>query len=262
VNSPGDELRLLRERAYGPGADIHDDPVALARLRELEEAGARTDAAPSEPAGSEPPFSEPTSPDPASPEPAASAAAEADEPVEVEPADPGGIPPDLAEADPPARRAPISRRLAWLWAASVVVALVVGAAITMATSSLGGNRVARLAETDVSEWPTETFGDPLEGARVFEAFDGIRVLVVPNLWGTPAAAITCIFVVRAEEDEESAQQPGEILTTGCGGGAFAPAASFAVTEESPDPLREHYAVGTGVRVVVEGDEAHVFVRTP
>ena len=33
---PLDELRALRERAYGPHADIQDDPHALARLRELE----------------------------------------------------------------------------------------------------------------------------------------------------------------------------------------------------------------------------------
>jgi hypothetical protein len=32
-----DELRALRERAYGPAADIHEDPQALLRLRELEE---------------------------------------------------------------------------------------------------------------------------------------------------------------------------------------------------------------------------------
>lgn len=32
-----DELRTLRARAYGPDADIHDDPAALARLHELEE---------------------------------------------------------------------------------------------------------------------------------------------------------------------------------------------------------------------------------
>ena len=31
------ELRALRARAYAPGADIADDPVGLARLRELEE---------------------------------------------------------------------------------------------------------------------------------------------------------------------------------------------------------------------------------
>lgn len=33
----GDELRLLRARAYGPDADILDDPEAMRRLRELEE---------------------------------------------------------------------------------------------------------------------------------------------------------------------------------------------------------------------------------
>ena len=32
-----DELRMLRARAYGPAADILDDPDALARLRELED---------------------------------------------------------------------------------------------------------------------------------------------------------------------------------------------------------------------------------
>src|SRR5688500_17890356 len=33
---PVDELRMLRERAYGPDADIGLDPAALARLNELE----------------------------------------------------------------------------------------------------------------------------------------------------------------------------------------------------------------------------------
>ena len=36
TDSSQDELRALRERAYGPDADIHDDPVALARLQELQ----------------------------------------------------------------------------------------------------------------------------------------------------------------------------------------------------------------------------------
>jgi hypothetical protein len=33
------ELAELRRRAYGPDADIHDDPAAVARLRELESRG-------------------------------------------------------------------------------------------------------------------------------------------------------------------------------------------------------------------------------
>ena len=35
------ELRDLRARAYGPDSDIQDDPVALARLAELEARRAR-----------------------------------------------------------------------------------------------------------------------------------------------------------------------------------------------------------------------------
>ncbi|NYF16768.1 hypothetical protein HDC37_001593 [Microbacterium sp. AK009] len=35
------ELRALQRRAYGPDADIHSDPAALARLRTLEAAAAR-----------------------------------------------------------------------------------------------------------------------------------------------------------------------------------------------------------------------------
>lgn len=45
-----DELRALRERAYGPAADIHGDPAALSRLRELEELSrAQSQAAPTTP---------------------------------------------------------------------------------------------------------------------------------------------------------------------------------------------------------------------
>lgn len=46
------ELDALRERAYGPGADIRTDPAALARLEELERL-ARS-ARPAEPVGDEP----------------------------------------------------------------------------------------------------------------------------------------------------------------------------------------------------------------
>ncbi|RFA13733.1 hypothetical protein B7R21_07825 [Subtercola boreus] len=67
-----DEFSALRNRAYGPAADIHDDPEALGRLRHLEGEAKRheiperpqTDPgptvernAPSAPAGDEPPQS-------------------------------------------------------------------------------------------------------------------------------------------------------------------------------------------------------------
>lgn len=247
--APDDELRALRERAYGPDADIDDDPAALARLRELESAQAVPDAAPPAPLVR---FDDPapaTAEDvPTSDPPATDAAADdpAPEPGSEEPAPPGGR---------------LPRRTIWLWAGSVALALVVGAAATMATSSVMGNRVAVLGEADVSQWPAGMFGEPQEGARVFETFHGIRVIVVPNVWGAPGSDITCMFVVRAD-GEGGTQPPNEILTTGCGDPAFAPTASFSVTEASPDALLEQFTVGTGVRVVLAGDEVHVFARTP
>ncbi|WP_203581406.1 hypothetical protein [Microbacterium hibisci] len=44
TESPLDELRALRERAYGRDADISDDPAALARLNELEALSAASKA--------------------------------------------------------------------------------------------------------------------------------------------------------------------------------------------------------------------------
>lgn len=45
IDSSRDELAALRERAYGRDADILDDPVAMARLSELEEQAAAANAA-------------------------------------------------------------------------------------------------------------------------------------------------------------------------------------------------------------------------
>jgi hypothetical protein len=45
TDSSRDELAALRERAYGRDADILDDPVAMARLSELEEQAAAANAA-------------------------------------------------------------------------------------------------------------------------------------------------------------------------------------------------------------------------
>src|SRR6478609_4784199 len=50
------ELEVLRRRAFGPDADIHDDPAALARLIELEDLA--RPAVPSAPAETAPTASE------------------------------------------------------------------------------------------------------------------------------------------------------------------------------------------------------------
>jgi hypothetical protein len=259
--APNDELRRLRERAYGPGADIHDDAEALARLHELEVA--QRLAEPPLPAAMDPML------DPA-PDGEADPASDPESDhapdrraLDDAPVPPGGDPqegePDAtAQDDRPAR---LSRRTRWLWAGSVAAALIVGAGLTMATSSVAGGRVAVLAEDEPSAWPANMFGDAQEGSQIFQPFHGVRALVVQNAWGNSDTGLSCVFVVRAEGEDDAAPTT-EILTTGCGDAGFAPTASFEVTDASPDELRDRFGVGTGLRIVIEGDEAHVFARTP
>lgn len=262
MNAFGDELRMLRERAYGPSADIHDDPQALARLHELEAAEALAARAGAETANAQD-AAAPASADPIAPE--VESGADAGSASDADPAPGAGATPDEARehaADGAPRapaRAGLSRRVRWLWAGSVVAALIAGAAVTLAAPSLGSGRVAVLAEADESEWPAEMFGEAQEGSRIFEPFHGMRALVVPNAWGNPDAGVSCIFVA-VEREADPDLPASEILTTGCGDAVFPPTASFTVTELSPLQLRERFPPGTALRVVLEGDEVHVFER--
>lgn len=269
-SSHDDELRSLRERAYGPGADIHDDPVALARLSELEAAAEReaaverdaahpADAHPADPhpEGADPePIPEDADPDPIASEKQGAAASV---PSAAEAGEPGA-------AEPRGRRGTrLPRRIAWLWAGSVVLALIAGAALALAAASWSGERAAVLAETDISDWPELSFGEPEEGSRIFEDYFGLTPVVVPDALGSDTQQrVPCMFVVILS-DYDGGDPPGTAATTvtaGCAYGAFPPVASFTVTDASPEALREQLPVGTSVRFTIEGDEAHVVVRRP
>ena len=267
-----DELRALRERAYGPGADIHDDPVALARLDELErsvsaerpravgtshdqthpgEDDARTAADGAFDDGRAGPSDDPVDPR----DDAVRSSGEPAPPTDPSPTDPS--PTEPATGRPASR---LSRRTKGIWAASVVVALIAGAALTMATTAAADGRVAVLAEADPDEWPVDFFGEPQEGSRVFEEFLGLRVLMVPNAWGSTRYGINCVFVTKVGDSE--AGSPGDLITTGCGEGRYPPSAAFPVTDASPDALRERFPIGTSLRVVLQGSQVEVFARTP
>ena len=133
------ELEALRRRAYGPEADIHDDPVALARLQELEE----------RPPGSA------DRPEPAEPEPlpaeTASLAAEST------PAGTAAISePSTAASRAPASGRPSLVRSAVFGAAAVVVAVVVGSAVwtSVDPSTAPSPTVSPTSGTQVSAAPT------------------------------------------------------------------------------------------------------------
>ncbi|GAA5195676.1 hypothetical protein [Microbacterium jejuense] len=290
TDSPQDELRALRARAYGPDADIADDPAALARLVELEDleraayavdpsaspVGAepvdavgpilRADSAPSGPAPSAPEYA---GPEPAPPEPVAPAAVAAGlgaRPATMPPLDgaPGTDAPAVAPApedgvpDPasPARR-PWWRRVPVLWAASVVAALLVGAGLAAWMQSIDSGHVAVLSVDPDGEWPTEMWGAQTEGSRIFTPFHGMSVLAQTQDTGvTGQDPVPCLTVFSGTD--------GNIYYGGgaCGAGPFPASASLVVGRQAPKELRDAFGEGAALQFVLIGDEVHVYAKGP
>lgn len=288
----GDELRLLRARAYGPDADILDDPEAMRRLRELEEqarpAGEASDpaasgavASSSAAAGSE--AADPGAEDPRAIAAATSAGAAADPTANArrgledavhngvaeargtrsDDADtdasrtPDGVPPADAVQGPSPTPAPAGgpwwRRTRTLWIASVVLAAVVASAVTLAASTLSTGRVAVLAVDPDAEPPDGFFDQAGEGV-VFEEFFGLTAVLAQQVW-TRGEVLDCVFVRSAAGDAQMA-------TGGCAGGGFPPTAAMVVTPSFPRELRERFPDGTALQFVVEGSEVHVYAKEP
>jgi hypothetical protein len=272
-----DELRVLRERAYGPTADIQDDPAALTRLRELEELSrteaaepAQPPAAPAEPPA--PPAVERVTSNPAPSEAAwhpsppsttfpgadADAGADADTiPAAETPAD--GIPtetqgePQPATADQTAPKPWWRRRVTLVWAGSLLITALIAIGATLWAVQAQG-RVAILQPADVSEWPDQVLGEAPENARVFDEYLGLMVVIMPQAWG-PGDAMDCLYVL------ESSRQ-GFMSTIGCAAGAFPPSAALAVSDNAPDELRARHPDGTALQFVLEGDQVHVYAKQP
>ena len=146
-----EELRRLRARAYGPGADISGDPAAYARLLVLEDLE-RTERA-----------------EPAAPAPEPSVSAGGDASVGAAPVDPASLEelPD-AEDERPRERAPLvrSKRTVWAWALSLAIvaalasaATTVGVGFVPVAASVGAPQVATLTEDPGTQIPT-VFGSP------------------------------------------------------------------------------------------------------
>lgn len=248
-----DELRVLRERAYGPSADIHDDPVALARLRELEQASAaQAEERDADRALNVAPEAH------TAPVAASDSLVQPDDAAAEQTAEPAGDAHQPGPAQVVSRARP-SRRTVWLSAAALVVAMIVGAGITLAVASTHPGHVAVLAEAPDAEWPTDFFGPSRPGARVFEDFLGLAVVMVPNAWASTADGPECLFVLAVEQQTPENQT---IISTGCAGGGFDAVASFATTRRMPEELLERFPVGTALQFVLDGSQVFVFAKTP
>jgi hypothetical protein len=223
------EIAALRRRVFGPDRDPLDT-ASLARLRELEGPVA---AASADPQGSE-----------------------RDGARDPGPRGTG------ADAAPPRRTRGIPRirrRLAAVWAASIVVAVV--AAVGVTAWVLGDDRgtVAMLAlepppVPDNATYLSVDTGSIAPGS-LFAAFHGISVARVPMVEASTGVEQTCLVAGPPEQDG-SVPGPG-----GCAIGAVPARTALVVTADQPQELRDAFPLGTTLSFELEGDGETVRVRT-
>jgi len=267
--SSDSELEQLRKRAYGRQADIHLDPDALQRLRELEGEQSAKQAA------GRPEADEPTE------------TVQPHEPVVDEPnADgmdiSGAETPNAPERRPrPTAKAVLMtsvHRLAKLRRSTVVIAL---AAVAFAVAVVvvltlvqrvqtdplqaGASQVARL-QADSGYRVPDAFGGAGTGganAQAFEAFRGLRVILFSEVHpGAPSGKDVCIDVYpEAEIDDPSSTSFSGVAFGGCSAGGFPAIAQFNTQgQDLPTATLNAVAPWTSLQFVYDerDDEVVVF----
>ncbi len=240
-----DELRALRARAFGPNADIHDDPAAMRRLHELERR--RTEVV------------QPTAP------------SDADEllaefETETEAPGDGTTVAEEAVADAPARR---GRRFPVLWVASVVASAAVAASVTAVVTSMapvstssGAPQIATLDPTSSVVVPAGFFGAE-EGSLAFE-FHGLTIFENARGYGFDGDS-DCLTVLRTDAipaqkdfnpDSYGFDRPAY---TGCRIGVFPITVEVPFDVDSPAALVDRFPDGRALQFVRDGDRVGVFL---
>ncbi|GAA3020060.1 spermidine/putrescine ABC transporter permease [Microbacterium dextranolyticum] len=251
-----DELAALRRRAYGPFADIAADPVATARLRELEER-ARTDRAPGPSTATADVVGE-------APDAAALLRASIGLPTVPLDADEPDAPtvPDSRDAVAAGRR-PVAAPWIVAWAASMlVVAVLVGglvwglASIPPVAGSAGGRQIATL--TEKAEVPEQVLTWVPGGEAEGFAFEGLIVIPTAAGLGMSSAGAPCLLIVPSQGYGSDGSVTGEVFW-GCQAGSFPATAQFMVGPQSPSALRERFPDGTALKFVLDGERIGVFV---
>ncbi|MDQ7877177.1 hypothetical protein Q9R08_04225 [Microbacterium sp. QXD-8] len=282
-----DELRALRARAYGPTADIDQDPAALRRLHELEarqRPGAASDAAaavhvatavPAEPETAARPEStaqvEPALPQATTRQPTrpptryvgeGGAESPADEHLAAEPDSPTTSP----DPTPPKHRLRLRTRL--LWALSVVVAAAVAAVVTYAVTSMapvsvssGAEQIATLEPDSLVHVPTGWFGAGPSSAAY--QYYGLTLFEAAGGFSSAGNGTQCFTIVATEQlpaddaDPNSWSVNGPIYS-GCRVGPFPATVQFAIDSNSPEELRARFPDGSTLQFVRDGDRIGVF----
>lgn len=242
-----DELERLRARAYGPDADLADDPVAWDRLRELEEQVRSAPLAP------------PPAPAPVPLEgPVASAGPE----VEDDDDDDGG-------ADEPPRRRGVtvrSRRGVWAWAVSLAAvtalasaATALGVSFVPVAGAAGAVQVGTLTPDPGADIPA-VFGQRTGSERAFQDYFGVTAYVALARTDATDTRNPCLYLLDSDEvGRDDGRAPGgNFVYGGCGAGVFPATVEFVVAEGMPTAFVERFPIGTSVQFVYDGENVGVF----
>ncbi|MFB7892087.1 hypothetical protein ACFC1I_07810 [Microbacterium sp. NPDC056044] len=217
------ELRALRLRAYGPDADIRDDPEALRRLHELEGRTAGT------PAGEVP-----------------------------RPGEPGEVSTVREEppAGPPARE-PVAKTPWWerhrtlLWGGSLVIAAVLGVAVGSVQLPPDREQVAVLGADADGQWPEQMWGARPPDGVTYEEYLGLTAIASARDFGNGTNS-TCLWVY------DSASVNFGLSAGSCAAGSAPASTTIAVTAQAPPALLEEFGEGTTLQFVRDDDRVIVY----
>jgi len=243
-----DELQVLRERAYGPDADIHLDSAALQRLYELERRSERSGPTPvAEDADEEEDEDEDGFALLIAAEPDASAIDEPDAP-----------------ASEPRRSAFRMRRSTLLIALALITLIVVSYTAFVLVQRVqadplqaGASQVARLSGDDTYDVP-DVFSDgsaQSDDSQAYQDFYGLRTVINGN--GVDADD-KCILVYPSDSVTEDGNFTGPAYM-GCAAGAFPAAVAFRVGPGLPEALQNAFPDGTALQFVLDKSSGEIVV---
>jgi hypothetical protein len=248
-----EELARLRARAYGPGADIDDDPRALARLRELEERPRGHDRGLS--AVDAPPDHDLSGvvlppPPPVPPRPPLPSRAVVGEVTAL--AEVGGA--TASTVSSTARRTRLAQMVG-VAATAAVIATALSVPVTLWAASGGHSPRAVLAATDAPV-ADDYFGPGSDAVR-YEDFIGTRV-TIGTIPGQPGR---CILIEIDPQGTGTDWVSGTTQGT-CSAPGFDPVLDVSVDQMAfTDEQLAALDGATGVRFEASGDQVRVYLAT-